>query len=364
MKDRDQKAKALKYSVSKGWLPQLEVDVHPHQMLGQRVTLITDLDVFSSMPDDFNGFRTVVIDCKTRAKESPVNRALWLKGVIDRMKSSQGFCILKKGVIEVDHRLFASQLGVCLIEENEFDLFANATSENFKEKLGHTSNIETWEKYFSLGERFPNLDPAIKFLRSKYWMIEDSAEACRKVLANIKAVKAEIDPGKREHIGFFLDNAALFARSLSILCSFVFRAHLLPKQQGDLEEALKLLLYGGKDTYDHTNSLYKLLRKERAGEENPPDLTLPEWDKFIKLVRQLLDSPISISKASIILREVGFAHFAMSEDSIYAKKLCAESPQSARFSVLIATYLCNAVKLPPELRDMVEAELMLLITTK
>ena len=99
MKDRDQKAKALAYSVSKRWFPQLEVDVQAPHAVARKSALITDLDVFAAVPDDFVGFRHVVFDCKTLARESPVNRTLWLRGVLDRTNADYGFCILKKNSV-------------------------------------------------------------------------------------------------------------------------------------------------------------------------------------------------------------------------------------------------------------------------
>src|SRR5207247_957598 len=96
IQDRDQKHGALKLSVANRWFPQLEVVVQPTRSVQETAVSVTDLDVFSSMPDQFRGFRTVVFDCKTKARESPVNRALWLRGVIDRLDADHGICVLKK----------------------------------------------------------------------------------------------------------------------------------------------------------------------------------------------------------------------------------------------------------------------------
>ena len=98
MKDRDQKAKALAYSVSKRWFPQLEVDVQAPHAVARKTALITDLDVFAAVPDDFVGFRHVVFDCKTLARESPVNRTLWLRGVLDRRFLREGCGYKKAGI--------------------------------------------------------------------------------------------------------------------------------------------------------------------------------------------------------------------------------------------------------------------------
>jgi hypothetical protein len=188
MKDRDQKQMALKLSVANRWFPQLEIDVQPGRALANKAPLVTDLDVFSSIPDPFKGFRSVVFDCKTGAKESPVNRALWLAGILGRVKADQGFCILKKDAIMLDHRLMANGLNVVLLAEDEFDLYARSTSPGYVKGLGNTANISIWEELFSIPERFKILEPAFRFLRSTFWMTEDAAEACRKLLACIKSI--------------------------------------------------------------------------------------------------------------------------------------------------------------------------------
>ena len=63
---------------------------------------------------------------------------------------------------------------------------------------------------------------------------------------------------------FACDIAALFAHSLAKICNHLFKACLHPKSQIDLDEAVKMLICGGREWYVHRNSLYKLL-KERGG---------------------------------------------------------------------------------------------------
>ncbi len=157
LKDRTQKHQALRLAVANRWFPQLEVDVQPERALSVRAPLVTDLDVLASIPDQFKGYRSVVFDCKTRAQESPVNRALWLAGVLERLGSDQGFCVLKKNAIELDHRLFANRINVILLAQDEFELYAKSTCQGFGGVLGHTSDIATWESLFALTQRYPKL---------------------------------------------------------------------------------------------------------------------------------------------------------------------------------------------------------------
>lgn len=363
IKDRDQKQKALKLSVANRWFPQLEVDVHPGRALRERAPVVTDLDVFSSIPDQFKGFRSVVFDCKTRAKESPVNRALWLAGILERLKADQGFCILKKEDIQLDHCLMATRLNVVLLTEDEFDVYARLTCSRYDSHLGNVAEMDAWEQFFAIPVRFPKLEPGLQFIRSGFWMLDDSAEACRKSIACLKSLHPEMDPSKPEHIAVFLELCAVFAHSLAVVVCQIFKSYLLPSNPADLADALLVMLYGGRDAYEHRNELFKLVRG-KVGEQTAPDLSLPEWERFLQLVRQCLDAPFELQNTPLILREAGFSVLRGDAAKMFGKTLCAESPQGAKFALLIPTYLGKAAKLPPEFAKAADDTLLPLIPVK
>jgi hypothetical protein len=361
--DRDQKRSALQFSVANRWFPQLEVEVEPGRSIREKAALVTDLDVLCSVPDHFRGFRAVVFDCKTKAKESPVNRALWLRGVLDRLNAEQGFCILRKGAIELDHRLLANRLGVILLTEDEFDLYGKASTQGYGMVPANLCDIGLWDRLFQLVSRFPKLEPAFKYLRSTYWMADDPAEACRKTLATLRGVHPELDPAKVEHLTVFFEFAALFARSLALLVNQIFKAYLHPSNQAGLSEALLVMLYGGREAYQHRNELFKLV-KASSPEQPTPDLSLPEWDRFIQLARQLLDAPVECQRVPLILREVGFTVLSGDKAFTFAQTLCSETPQGVKFAMLITNYLGRATKLPQEFGKAAEEILLPLLTVR
>jgi len=88
--------------------------------------------------------------------------------------------------------------------------------------------------------------------------------------------------------------------------------------------------------------------KVRDGEAQVPNLSLPEWDRFLRLTRQLLDAPSAVQNIPLILREIGFAMLNGDSACTFAKSLCIESPQTARFSLLVTDYLAKAARLPSE----------------
>lgn len=357
MQDRPQKERALRLSVANRWLPQLEVDVQPAKALRTQAPLVTDLDVYSSLPDPFKGFRTAVFDCKTKAKESPVNRCLWMAGVLDRLNADQGFCILRKNAIELDHRLMATRLRVVLLAEDEFDLYSSATTRGYESHVGHVGEIDAWEQLYSIANRSVQLEPALRFTRSTYWMIDDAAEACRRTLATLRNVHPELDPAKPDHVALFFEFCTLFARSLAIVTCEVFKAYLHPASQDDLSEALLVMLYGGRDAYNHRNELFKRI-KSQVPTSDTSDLSLPDWDRFIQLVRQLLDAPMDVQRAPLILREAGFSLLCQDKSFNFLRTLCSESAHGGKFAILIPNYLCKAAKLPPEFGQIADNTLL------
>lgn len=362
MNDRDQKQKALRYSVACRWLPQLEVDVSPEKSVAEKAPLVTDLDVFSSRPDQFQGFRTIVFDCKTKKKESPVNRCLWLCGVLDQMNADQGFCILRRSTIELDHRLMATRRRIILLDEAEFDLYASATSTTYSTVDANVACLESWEKLFSIPQQYQQLASAMKFTRSDYWMIEDAAEACRKTLSILKAIHPELDPRKAEHAAVFFEFCCLFSRSLAVVVSQLFKVYLQPAEPIRLSEPLLTMLYGGRDAYDHRNSLFRLV-KEKSGTADVSDLALPEWDRFVQLVRQLLDAPSDAQHVPLILRELGFSAITEGTSLSFVATLCAECPQAGRFALMVPGYLCRAAGLPSEFARLADEMVLPHLTT-
>ena len=61
---------------------------------------------------------------------------------------------------------------------------------------------------------------------------------------------------------------------------------------------------------DHRIQLYRMLKESKGGEISDSDLALPEWMRFLQLVRQLLDAPTEVARTPLILREVAFKYLA------------------------------------------------------
>jgi len=348
IQDRGLKARVLKYAVAKRWFPQLELDVLPRMGTSEARKPMTDIDVMASVPDEFDGYRTLVVDCKSGTRESPITRALWLRGVMDHFHATRGLCVLVKEKIEPDHRYNAAQMGVVLIAEDEFEKYALATGARGDTPASYTGQIEIWERFFEIGARYKPLAESVQFSTSGYWMCSSESEACRRTIAEALRIRPEVDPAKRDHISLILDLSALFMHSLSRLVAKLFASYLQPDNRDELSNALLTLLYGGRENYEHLNALKKLVAASNPGVQNGKSLTLPEWDRFLQLVRHGLDSPIQLPHAALILRELAWSFLVEKPSLAFADVLSSENRQAAKMALLGAEYICHAGKLPPE----------------
>jgi hypothetical protein len=306
MKDRAQKASALRYALARRWIPQLELNVANRIALCDARVLITDVDVFVALPDDVDGFAGLVIDCKAGKHDSPISRALWTKGVMERLEVRRGMCILNRESIEYDHRHTAARLGVVLLSEKEFPLYARSTTDAAVESTPPAlADIDRWDAFFSIHSRFPKPEKAIRFSKSDYWMIDSDGERCRRVIATIRDIAPELDPAKREHHAVFADLSSLIALALCRLISRMFVWTLQPNDRSELAALLLPYLYGGREPYEYRNRLFKQvvsMKKGTKDEREIEDLTLPAWETFVQLCRHVLEAPFAIHATALFLR--------------------------------------------------------------
>jgi hypothetical protein len=347
IQDRGLKARVLRYATGKRWFPQLEVDVLPRTATAAKDRPLTDVDVLAAIPDEFDGYRLLLFDCKTKKKESPISRALWLRGVMDHLNATRGICVLVTERIEPDHRFNASQFGVVLVTEEEFAKYSEATGSRSDSSTAHVTNIELWDRFFEIKTKYRGLADTVDFSTSTYWMTRSDSEACRKTIGEAVRIRPEVDPSKKEHLALFFDLSALFMHSLARLVARVFASYLQPESRDELSDALLTLLYGGRDHYEHLTSLKKLVAAASPGVQNGK-LTLPEWDRFLQLVRHGLDAPFELPYAPLLLREIAWTHLAETNNLSFANLLALEKRQAAKMALLGAEYISRAGKLPPE----------------
>jgi hypothetical protein len=349
IKDRALKATALQYLVSKRYFPQLEVVVMPQLSTGsassRKGVPLTDVDVLGLAPDDFEAYRSVLIDCRTLRAQSPIGRALWMRGLMDELAATRGICVLR-GQVESDHRIAASQLDVLLITESEFEKYIISTGGKHAGVPANSANIDLWDAFLAIPSRYRPLAEAIEFSTTHYWQPKTAAASCRKTLGLLRRLKGELDPAKADHAAVVANMTSLFLISVAEIVLTVFTSYLQPKAMAELSDALLIILYGGKETYDSLNALRRLVKVTNS--ELGDDLSLPDWERFVQFTRETLEAPIELTRAPLIMREIAWSLLSAKPDFSFAATLIAESPRAAKYALLGTEYLCRAARLPPE----------------
>jgi hypothetical protein len=347
LKDRAQKATALKLSVAKLWLPYLEVEVESTQKFERSKFLLTDIDVLSVAPGPISGNVRLVFDCKSSAKESAIGRAFWLHGVMTRASAAHGFVVLNPKVsIKRDHRVSASDLGVTLLHETEFEELGNSLGGEVTPAIGIMADIDAWDYFQSIGSKYSQLSPYLEYSKSVYWTIKDSGEQCRKTVARLRAIRMELDPSKPDHVAVFGDATSQFILALSQLVSRLFLLLIKPSSQEEYSSTLMSLLYGGWDNLEAAQKIRRL-----AGADEPNNI-FPEIERFEHLVREFLQAPTQVLKAAILAREFSFAFMGNFGKSDLELEIARRFAYAPKFVLMSAEYLQRACKLPPEFANL------------
>ncbi len=349
MKDRYQKQKLLQYFISRNWYPQMEVEIFWPDSPSAKPKMITDIDVLALAPSQNGILRPVIGDCKTLKNQSPINRVFWLRGLMSYLDSDYGIVLLSK-TIEGEHKLLANRLNVSLLSDSDFKCYSEATTRKVITDAA-LCDLERWDRYFAIPTVFPNLSPLFIYCKNGFWNERDSSVQLRHSIAKMQNARTELNPESNISIFLFLELCSLFSIALNNVCVSAFEKFLWNEKKEDFERELRTQLWGGYENYQFWDQLRKRLIS-KTPEEPVASLTLPEWPRFIQLVRACMDCPLELSAVPLILKELAFQ--CLQEQTLlvdsyqFIKTLVANSPQAAKCAILTMDYIAKASRLPPE----------------
>jgi hypothetical protein len=248
--------------------------------------------------------------------------------------------------IEHDHRIATNQLGIRLQNEDEFKTYDKAIV--YPEGSERTSITLSEVLFFrNLGQRFTRLEPLLRYVyRDAFWEHHFGSHI-RHLIGNLKSAAGEFDPAKPEHLALLSDVAAVFSIALAQCAAEVFRQCLQPSSKDSLSELLKMLVWGGREQYEFSETLRKRVFELQGGKEEPglEPWALPEWNHFIQLIRNLLDRPTSAFELPWILRRFALDLARGWEPLKYAR---VHDLLAVKYAMLTIAYLCKACRLPDE----------------
>jgi len=343
MKDSNQKDLISRHFGKRGWYTQLEMPVYYGRGIELKPKEITDIDVLGLRPGNDLRWELVFADCKTLKGQSPVNRALWMKGLMDYFGANCGLIILGGSkVIEKDHKLFASKLNITILHESEFDSYDRSMLyPDGSNKYSIKSNDLLQVKI--LGSRFPKLKPLINYMFQIAWNEDNKIEFIRKIIGELKSISKEIDPDNNEHVGLFFEACSFFSIGLAECIGIIFNQYLKPETKEELEEALKIVIWGGRSQYDFISKLRQNLMVAKG--VKPEELTLPSWEKFLELIRNILECPYLAFNMPYLFQR---GRIDLQKGNAFLDHTSNEELLLLKFMMLTSQYLCSAAQLPKD----------------
>lgn len=348
MKDAQLKESLFKHFWKQRCFSQPEIDIYCTEGVSGNKKLITDIDVYALRQVPQFGFERILCDCKTLKGQSPINRALWLSGVVRFLDASSGCVLLDLPSIEPDHKLAASSQNITLLNRKDFGVYDKSV--NFPEGSGDVQyGLAEVTQLKTIGKRFPRLEPLSNYLYRDAWREPFFGDLIRHTIAHIRSVASELDPSKTDHIALLCDACAIFSIGIAECCGTLFNQYLHPSEKSLLSDSLKVLIWGGKDQYELSKSLReKLLAARGVTGSGIEELELPEWNYFLQVVRNILERPGDAFKLPWLLRHLGFD---ILRSKLPLVEATVEDLLAVKYAMMVAEYICRASGAPREFQN-------------
>lgn len=352
-KDTVQKEKAIRYCISNGILPYLEVIVNNVREITDIKTVITDLDVLGVEVSRRGVIRKTLFDCKTVGKMSAINRAFWAAGVMAFTGCDEAYVILGKKASEA-HRVSAKSLKVHLFQEQDFDSYAQTSNINYLDVFSYSSKISTWHLLYSSFEKNDNLKSLGEYINSKLPLEKDNAKSLRELIGIIRAHRGEIDPAKAEHMAIYFSLILSFILVMSPVSSQMSDVYDQDMSLASYEKTLRYYIWGGRESYiqrrDLKNAVLDISGVKRG------ELELPGWADFVQVSRGFIDAHSELREALLPCRELSLRCLSTIEYEIDVRlrKKINQSNRIRQFIIASSNYLHRATGLPKDFHENVK----------
>ncbi len=349
MHDSGLKDQLFKHYWAQRYFAQPEVKIFCDEGIEPSPKEITDVDVYALRPHPDLYFERLLGDCRTLKGQSPISRSLWLRGLIDLVDAHSGCVLLETPRIERDHKLAASQIRVTLLSGADFKAYDRSlVYPDGSDKIG--TSISHLRDLRDVSKKFPKLEPLLRYLYVGAWQDRSFGSLIRHLIGNLKHVNTELDPSRTDHLAVVADAAAVLSIGIAECAGKIFHQYLHPPDKGLLSEALKLLLWGGHETYVFHAALRQRLMSAKGliASEDPGSLELPEWNLFVQLVRHVLDRPKEMFVCPWLLRQFAVDILTVARPF---RDLTKADLLALKFSMLTVEYACRAAGLPRQFND-------------
>jgi len=359
-KDRFLKELAVRYCLTRGAIPFLEVVVHSVADLSDTVEVLTDLDVLGIEAVGDGGLRRIIFDCKTKNRMSSVNRSFWAAGVKDYTGCDEAFLILKAKAVH-NHRISALAIDVDLHDEESFKDLGRTADPAFPRIDCYQASIERWNAVHVCYENNRWAENLYDLARNVVPLTKTPWSTFRRILAELRNARGFIDPEKGAHIAVFLDVLASAFVLWAAMGRDIRRFYEPTMVKPALEKVLRYYLWGGKESYKIRQKIedFRQQIQDKATPNNVGPVELPAWDGLVSFVGLIVSAPQNILECAHVCRELSI-RMVSSSDTAFDKALSERLKANSRirqFSVGLSDYLVAAGKLPKDMATRVQTTL-------
>ena len=350
-KDRYQKELAVRYCLSRGMVPFLEVITPSASSLSDSVEVLTDLDVVGVEADSDGVQRYVFFDCKSSARMSAVNRAFWAAGVKNYVGYDRAYVILKTRPV-TNHRLSALVCNVDLHDENSFKDLGRRLDEAFPCDRCYQSSIDRWELVTQAYEKYQWSKSTRALVRSQVPLSSTPWITFRHMIADLLRTKGNYDPRKDEHVAIYLDVLASVMVLWGALAKDISRFFDSGMDRESFELVLRYYLWGGKEGYQTRQQVAKLAGKKTTD--------VPAWPKLINFAGLTVAAPKCLLACAHVYRELSIRSVTenVANFDVALSQKFKEDKRIRQFMLGMNDYLIDATELPRDLGKRVESTLL------
>ncbi len=289
-KDADLKLRVARYLWSLGYVCPTEVAMSGREIIqgeAKRYDL-TDLDVVGIKFENDLSWQTVIGDCKSGARPSPVARLFWLRGVMDFFGAQRGYLAMPS--IGRESREVALRLGISLLDDDNL-----AAYEAEKHLLAQDLRLFSMEGYDRKRQLWglnlpkdatPTADEerllrVYQFLSYRYWFQEEYLNVQHTV--TVFADAADLlgkHPDQRRARLVAYRGLTLLAISLLKMCGSV-----MATKRTELHNEVRRYIFGGASNAIERHKLMKLLA---TISQKPVSLEPAYYDALLELANRLV----------------------------------------------------------------------------
>jgi len=256
---------------------------------------LTDIDVLGIRVGADLSVEYIVADCTTRTSISPINRAFWLRGVMEYFSAGRGYILLTRDIPDYQ-KVIASRLGITLLDEQNLRrLEETYGGTGWPAHIGDPNAYKYLEG--NISQLTKELRPLLDYREHEFWLNEPGRNVLRSISV-VQRLRESLLPEQKFHKVVFVDMLTLFCLALLELCGHVFRT-----SPNDFPNAVRSFVFGGPSGLRTRESLLKELQEvvdkiatQRAmplGEDLAQRFRLdpPYFDRLVERAFRLINKP-------------------------------------------------------------------------